>query len=213
MKISLIPVYLLTYLLTYVICDSESEQDFNNPEVFRNIMGLRVRTLRDIQVAKELIDHPLLFFHYKESSRPSIEAGYYLKEVLPKFNHLIQVILIDCDLLEPSEYEYCQGDNFPKISLGNPPEIRFDVFTKTLNTHKDVAWTGGEITEKSIYDFAIRDYPSRVIKITRKNLNSFMDNDIFNKVILFTDKKTVPLIFKGISLEYHEKLLFGIFIL
>lgn len=58
---------------------------------------------------------------------------------------------------------------------------------------------------------AARFVPSRVIEVTQNNFETFInDNPGKPKVLLFSDKKGVPLIFKGLSSHFDKTLLFGL---
>jgi len=50
-----------------------------------------------------------------------------------------------------------------------------------------------------------------VIEITSANINTFInDSPSVPKAFLFTDKKGVPMIYKGLSVSFENKLFFGI---
>lgn len=50
-----------------------------------------------------------------------------------------------------------------------------------------------------------------MIEITNANLNTFTgENPSVPKVLLFTDKKGVPMLYKGLSVAFEKKLNFGI---
>jgi hypothetical protein len=50
-----------------------------------------------------------------------------------------------------------------------------------------------------------------VIEITNANLNTFTgENPSVPKVLLFTDKKGIPMLYKGLSVAFEKKLNFGI---
>lgn len=58
---------------------------------------------------------------------------------------------------------------------------------------------------------AARFVPSRVVEVTQNNFETFInDNPGKPKVLLFSDKKGVPLIFKGLSSHFDKTLLFGL---
>ena len=47
--------------------------------------------------------------------------------------------------------------------------------------------------------------------VTNNNYDNFINEDLTkNKVLLFTNKKSTPPLFKALSKEYKGKLLFGI---
>ncbi len=52
---------------------------------------------------------------------------------------------------------------------------------------------------------------SNVIEITNANIQTFLsEHPSVPKVLLFTDKKGVPIIYKGLSVAFEKKLNFGI---
>lgn len=52
---------------------------------------------------------------------------------------------------------------------------------------------------------------SNVIEITNANVATFLaEHPSVPKVLLFTDKKGVPIIYKGLSVSFEKKLNFGI---
>lgn len=58
---------------------------------------------------------------------------------------------------------------------------------------------------------AARFVGSRVVEVTQNNYDTFInDNPGKPKVILFTDKKGTPLIFKALSSHFDKTLLFGL---
>lgn len=64
---------------------------------------------------------------------------------------------------------------------------------------------------KQLLNFAARYLQSNVIEITPANLDTFInDSPSVPKVLLFTDKKGIPTIYKGLSVAFEKKLFFGI---
>lgn len=69
----------------------------------------------------------------------------------------------------------------------------------------------GELTGKSVFNSAAKFLHSNVIEITNTNINTFInESPSVPKVLLFTDKKGTPIIFKGLSVSFENKLFFGI---
>jgi len=161
--------------------DSKTEYKEENwdPTAFQKIPGITIRQMRDIETVLDRHDQPILLFHYRESSRASREAVHYLREAAEKLEHIVVTLLIDCDMFENAkDYSKCERneytDGFPRISLMYPPPVRFDVFSQTVIKHSEIPWPNMEYTEKNIYNFAIQDYPSRSIKLTQGNINTFL---------------------------------------
>jgi len=69
----------------------------------------------------------------------------------------------------------------------------------------------GELTGKAVLNNAARFIHSNIIEITSSNINTFINEaPSVPKVFLFTDKKGMPLVFKGLSVAFENKLFFGI---
>lgn len=52
---------------------------------------------------------------------------------------------------------------------------------------------------------------SSVLEITKENIDAFInESPSVPKVFLFTDKKGVPTIYKGLSVNFDKKIFFGI---
>ena len=69
----------------------------------------------------------------------------------------------------------------------------------------------GTLTANNIMNAASRKMQSFVNVVTSGNLESFIERDrtTKNKIILFTEKKATPAIFKALSKKYLERLNFG----
>lgn len=68
-----------------------------------------------------------------------------------------------------------------------------------------------DLTIERIQKSAAKYLHSNVIEITNANINTFTaENPSVPKVLLFTDKKGVPMLYKGLSVAFEKKLNFGI---
>jgi len=66
----------------------------------------------------------------------------------------------------------------------------------------------GQRTASSLAKAAVDMLPSFVHKVDNENEEKFLANSL-GKVMLFTDKKNVPTLFKALALEYRNRLHFG----
>jgi len=58
---------------------------------------------------------------------------------------------------------------------------------------------------------AAKQLKSNVIEISSANINTFVnESPSVPKVLLFTEKKGIPMIYKGLSVTFEKKLFFGI---
>ena len=68
-----------------------------------------------------------------------------------------------------------------------------------------------DLTIERIQKAAAKYLHANVIEITNANINTFTaENPSVPKVLLFTDKKGVPMLYKGLSVAFEKKLNFGI---
>lgn len=180
----------ISILVNYVLSEStnENNDESSNEEeydkkIFEGIESITIRREIEFKSAMEIIDQPMLLFHYRKSSKKSREAVGYLRECAEKLNHIVTILMVDCDILIPdpnatTPYSKClrneYSDGFPKISLLVPPEQRFDVYTRTVFMHTEIPWPNKDITESNLYNFAINDYPTKSIKLNANNLDNFI---------------------------------------
>lgn len=78
--------------------------------------------------------------------------------------------------------------------------LDFKIYGKLL---KSINYKG-PLDTKQILNFAARYLHSNVIEITPGNIETFInDSPSVPKVLLFTDKKGIPTIFKGLSVAFE----------
>ena len=66
-----------------------------------------------------------------------------------------------------------------------------------------IAKYNGELKTELIQKFAAKYLHSNVIEITNSNIKTFLaENPSVPKVLLFTDKKGVPMVYKGLSVNF-----------
>jgi len=71
-------------------------------------------------------------------------------------------------------------------------------------------WDRPEFSENLVYNFITSSIANKAItKLNIDNIDDFLSNQEYNKIILFTDKKQTPLIFRGLSNFFFNQLLFG----
>lgn len=184
------------------------------PEIFDEIRGYRIRNEMELRYLTEISDLTFLIFYYKKDSPNSERVAGYIKSIVDKINNVASVILIDCDTFSDRHFNCREidGDSFPRLRLLIPPETRFDTQSREVAVHFEYPWTEGpisEITENAIYNYITRNVPDKSTKISSENLFHFLHNDLFNKVILFTDKAEPSLLWRGLTNYFFDKILFG----
>lgn len=69
----------------------------------------------------------------------------------------------------------------------------------------------GQLEGKKLAGWATRFIMSNVIQVSTQNVHTFInDSPSVPKVLLFTDKKNIPIMFKALSVAFENKLFFGI---
>lgn len=146
-------------------------------------------------------------------------VAHFLSNVAEKLNYLSGILLINCEDNE-TEFERCRDENkekakekdidiYPMITLFIPPELKFNPYTKKFNKHYEKMYDKQEISENFIYNFITANILNKGKKLNDDNIDDFLANNEFNKLLLFTDKKQTPLIFRGLSNYFYSQLLFG----
>lgn len=124
-------------------------------------------------------------------------AGQY--ENFAKENKgMFRITALDCEEFTP----LCTKEGITKF-----PTIRvYPAFPAPAQDYQEEA-----IDFEKVKKLASQFISSRVIEVNQNNYETFIqDNPGKPKVILFTDKKGTPLIFKALSTHFDKTLLFGI---
>jgi len=115
-----------------------------------------------------------------------------------KLYGIIKVGAVDC----LKEEELCE-----EFSVYNVPTILIfsENFTDDGDKHE------GAMTANSIMNAATKKMQSFVSVVTESNYESFVERDrnTKHKIILFTEKKSTPTVYKALSKKYLERLTFG----
>lgn len=113
---------------------------------------------------------------------------------------IIGVGAVDCK----EDEELCE--EFSVYDSGSGNQIK--VFTE--NTNDDGTQYKGKMEWKNIAGFASKKMQSFVNVVTQENYDGFVQGSTTkNKILLFTDKKVTPPLYKSLSKTYKEKLIFG----
>jgi len=101
-----------------------------------------IRSEQEINFAQEMNDLPMLLFFFRENSKKSVEAAHYLKEAASKLEHIVVVLLIDCDLRRP-RVSYQLGikteNDIEDVLMGKVPLEQAIVYGEKQNLYALVA--------------------------------------------------------------------------
>lgn len=211
---------ILVVFLSAIFLNSVSTQgDKKPPEVdetiFEKISAMKVQKWDEVLHVLSETDLTYLGFYYSKYSKNSQMVGLFLQSIAAKLEFLAGMFLVDCDEPELTELAPCKKlpdtnqDSFPRIELFIPPELKLNPYTKQYNQHSAIKYDKREISEVLLYNFITQNIPSRTTKLTKDNLDNFLSHTEFNKVILFTDKPKSPLLYRGLSTYFYDRLAFG----
>ena len=207
-KMSLINITLFSlilFFLSFNLSKSQSE--------IKTLPGKRFNTQEEISQYLKTTDLTVLVFYYRPESEKSNSVAENLKIVYSKLQYLIEYILVNCDdnrMEECTPLDDSMEEDFFRIEVYVPPEYKFNPYTKEINMHQKMLYTKTSITDKALYNFLTKTIISREQIITSENFENFKSRDDLNKVILFTNKKTSPLMYRGLSGYFYDRLALGL---
>jgi len=134
---------------------------------------------------------------YRKNDQGSLEFAPDFESFAIDMKGAFKIGAVDCD----ENYDTCDKEKISKTPL-----IRiYPPMPIPSYDHE------GELSTKAIVAGAARYVASNVLELNSTNINKFVqDNPSVPKVLLFTDKKGVPLMYKALSLAFEKKIFFGI---
>jgi hypothetical protein len=204
-------------ILTFIKTNESSGTEQNNKEeddIFKKILAIKVRHIEGLGQILNETDITYMAYFYVKNSENSRKGAEFLMKIAEKLDFLAGILLIDCDDFTPKDIEYCvkdpnAKDGYPKMVIYKPPEYRINPYTKERIPHSEIVYDKREVSEPTIYNFITSHILNKSIKLNSDNIEGFLSNVLYNKVILFTDKTQTPLLFRGLSSFYYDRLLFG----
>lgn len=138
----------------------------------------------------------IYFFNPKLKECQNFKDEYI--SVSERLYGMIKVGAIDC----LQEEELCE-----EFSVYDVPRIL--IFTE--NQADDGDKFNGKMDANSIMNAAAKKMQSFVSVVSESNYDSFVEREraTKHKILLFTEKKTTPTIYKALSKKYLDKLIFG----
>jgi protein disulfide-isomerase A6 len=186
-----------------------------DPSVFEKINpSIKIKHWDGLKKLLDETDMTYLTYYYVKESRNAQLGALFLQNIAHKLEFLAGILLVDCEEIIPQDLSQCKKDpkaedGYPRMELFVPPELKFNPYTKQINSYTSKVYTNREMSETNIYNFITQNIPSRAVKLTSDNIENFLNHLEFNKVILFTDKPKTPLLFRGLSTHYYDRLSFG----
>ena len=102
-------------------------------------------------------------------------------------------------------------EEFYRLEIYVPPLYKHNPYTREMNSHQKLQYAKSDISDKALYKFLTKTIISREQVITNENYENFKTKSNLNKVLLFTNKKSSPLMYRGLSGYFYDRLALGIF--
>jgi hypothetical protein len=210
MDLKILFLFLLNFIFVY------NEEEFILDEtIFYNFKNaINIRTPQEILKLFNTTDITYFAYYYSKQSQNSKVGAFYLRRLDPKLDYLAKILLIDCDSLDDNvDMPGCNVKNkpndYPIIKLLVPPTNKFDKITGMTNSHREINWTSKSVSEKDIYDFIADNTATFSGQLDNSRIDPFVNTQLFNKIILFTEKESTPVSYKGLSNIFFDRILFG----
>jgi len=148
-------------------------------------------------ITKKRDKYTSIIHFYKASDGRSETWSHAMKELASDWQGVYTVGAVDCDSYE----ELCEAQGiteYPKIKVYPP-------FPAPVSDYE------GEVTAKGLNGYASRFVQSKAFELTNENYKVWLeDKPAVPKVILFTEKKGVPTLFKALSVSFEKKMEFAV---
>jgi len=155
-----------------------------------------------------------MLYYYSKNSNNSVIGAVQLQMIDRKLDYLTKILFIDCGEVELNEFPLCKEnkdskyDYFPRIRLLIPNPTKLDK-EKEIILHKEIGFNKDYVSDKTLYEFITENIISYSVRLNSENFNILEKQTFFNKVLLFTEKPTTPLIFKGLSNFFYDRIIFA----
>ena len=180
----------------------------------KSLPGKKFSSQEEITSYLKTTDTTILVFYYKTASENAEEIAKNLKIVYSKLKYLIELISINCDDNSMDECtkteDNLMDEEFYRIEIYVPPLYKQNPYTKELNSHQKMQYAKSDTSDKALYKFLTKMIISREQVITNENYENFKTRANLNKAILFTNKKSSPLMWRGLSGYFYDRIALGI---
>jgi hypothetical protein len=189
-------------------------REIPEPDIYKQITALKIRNIKVLNKMLNETDTPSFAYFYTKISQNSIIGAEMIKLISEKLDFMVNFLLVDCDDFTPFDYKYCvkdpqAKDGYPRMVVYSPPDYRRNPYTGEKQYFTEHMFTQREVNEPLIYNFITSFIKGKSITLTSNNIEGFLDNNIFNKVILFTEREETSILYKGLSSFFYDKLVFG----
>ena len=184
------------------------------PEIYSKVMAIKIKHIKILHRLLNETDAATFVYFYTKTSKNAEIGAEMLKMVSDKLDFLVHVILVDCEDFEPHDYKYCvkvpeAKDGFPRMVIYEQPKYRRNPYTGERQYFTEHMYSNKVVEEATIYNFVTTFINNKSVRLNPENIENFLNNNHFNKVILFTEREETSILYKGISSFFYDQLLFG----
>lgn len=179
------------------------------------INGVKIRSKAHLTKLLNETDSTYMLYYYSKQSNNSIIGAAQLQMIDRKLDYLAKILFIDCGEVEADEFPICRGsggsqeyDYFPRIRLLIPNAVKFNE-AKEIIPHREIGFNKEFVSDKTMYEFITENIISFSVRLNSKNFQILEKQTFFNKVVLFTEKDSTPLIYRGLSNFFYDRIVFG----
>lgn len=123
-------------------------------------------------------------------------------------------MIVDCakESFQNAQTPVCQNEPdsgiFPLLSGFVPPSTRFNPYTKKVEDNQELPYGARPKTEKSMTKFITSNLPNFVLTVSSKAdaESKLSPTKHINKVVLYTEKTTPPVLFKALATHFKDHL-------
>lgn len=189
------PFLLFIAILSPIAIFSKSTEIYNiQRSAIVKLTPMNFQTQITNNRAKNIIS---LVHYYTPTDGKSEDIAKVISEVDKEYENMFKLAYINCkefkDICEKQDIH-----TYPSLMIYPPlpaPVMKYE----------------GQLTSKHIVSYLGKFIENKAIEVNNNNVDSFInDHPNLPKIILFTDKKNTPLIFKRLSVLFDKKLEIGI---
>jgi len=180
------------------------------------VNSIKIRSKNHLMKLLNETDSTYMLYYYSKRSNNSIIGAAQLQIIDRKLDFLAKILFIDCEEVEIEEFPSCNTSNnkkpefdyFPRIRLLIPNSIKFND-QKEIIPHNEIGFNKEFVSDKTLFEFITENIISFSVRLNTDNFNILEKQSFFNKVILFTEKESTPLIYKGLSNYFYDRIVFS----
>lgn len=219
----------LTFIFFFCNCQSqnnnneESQENYNPHErkyiditiIDEIINGVKIQSKAHLSKLLNETDSTYMLYYYSKKSNNSIIGAAQLQMIDRKLDYLAKILFIDCGEVELDEFPICkvnkknhEYDYFPRIRLliPNPSKLNDE---REIIPHNEIGFNKEYVSDKTLYEFITENIISFSVRLNSQNFKILDKQKFFNKVILFTEKESTPLIYRGLSNYFYDRIVFA----